>query len=223
MNPEKALAASELGQTSTSYQVRIRYQGSCGSCWAFSTVCSMEKLHWDKTKTRIDLSQQELVDCDTRSYGCNGGFPEYALAYVQANGLALASSYPYGAAQSSCKRNLLTAVKSGAIAPPIVYYTQTEANRLSTLGIHAVVSVFSSGKFKYVTKTDDIFDGKAAGECNNSCDHAINMFSSTGDVITIINSWATSWGFAGMKKIRVCAANNIYGGSARITHGYGPV
>jgi hypothetical protein len=141
--PQKSdtvLGASQLGQTS--YQVRIRHQGGCGSCWAFSTITTMEKLHWDKTKVRLDLSQQELVDCDTRSYGCNGGFPEYAIAYIATNGIAQASTYPYAAAQSSCKRSLSTSVKTGAITPPIKYYTTTDANRLSSLGIHAVVSVF---------------------------------------------------------------------------------
>lgn len=218
---DRILAASELGQTS--YLVKIRHQGGCGSCWAFSTITTMEKLHWDKTKTRLDLSQQELVDCDTRSYGCNGGFPEYAIAYIATNGIGKAASYPYAAAQSSCKRSLSTAVKTGALAPPIKYYAQADANRLSNLGIHATISVFSSGKFRYVTTTDDIFDGKAAGECNNSCDHAINMFSSTGDVITVINSWGTTWGFKGMKKIRSCSTTNIYGAQARITHGNGAV
>jgi len=221
LQSDKALGATQLGQTS--YQVKIRHQGGCGSCWAFSTITTMEKLHWDKTKTRLDLSQQELVDCDTRSYGCNGGFPEYAIAYVATNGIAKAASYPYAAAQSSCKRSLSTAVKTGAIAPPIKYYAQTDANRLSSLGIHATISVFSSGKFRYVTKTDDIFDGKAAGECANTCDHAINMFSSTNDVITVINSWGTTWGYLGMKKIRSCSTTNIYGAQGRITHGNGAV
>jgi cathepsin L len=53
----------------------IKDQGQCGSCWAFSAISSVES-GW-KIKhggTLPNLSEQELVDCDTGCYGCNGGW-----------------------------------------------------------------------------------------------------------------------------------------------------
>jgi len=52
----------------------VKNQGQCGSCWAFSAVSSMEGHHFIKTGTLLSLAEQQMVDCDTQSQGCNGGW-----------------------------------------------------------------------------------------------------------------------------------------------------
>lgn len=53
-----------------------------GSCWAFSTVAAIEGIHQITTSKLISLSEQELIDCDTKGKdeGCNGGYMEDGLS-----------------------------------------------------------------------------------------------------------------------------------------------
>merc|ERR550539_51090 len=89
----------------------IRNQGSCGSCWAFSSVCAMEGAHYIATGTLAQFSEQQLVDCAKYQYGnfgCNGGLQERAFSYYETHSAISRDAYPYTAQNGTCQYDSLS-------------------------------------------------------------------------------------------------------------------
>lgn len=204
------------GLAQTAYQIRIRNQGSCGSCWSFAGIALFEKLYFDRTRQRLDLSQQEVLDCDTASMGCNGGYEHRALQYIYANGVNTYGQYPYQGAQGGCRRQAANRVKI-AYAFWWNNFSTGQASASSGKGTHATLSLYSSGKFRYMSNVNDVYDASTSGECGLTMNHFINMASiDSSKVLTVFNSWGTGWGAGGYKRIRPCNDGNFWGAGTRI-------
>ena len=96
----------------------VRDQGECGSCWAFASAAVMEGNYNVKNKIKSPtsstwLSTQQLVDCDTNSAGCDGGWALGALFYYSKNtGLVGEKDYSYSSGSSGltgiCKNDIVS-------------------------------------------------------------------------------------------------------------------
>lgn len=64
----------------------VKDQGQCGSCWAFSTIVSLEGQQAKKTGSYVSLSEQNIVDCVKGESdccdGCDGGLSEYRASFL---------------------------------------------------------------------------------------------------------------------------------------------
>lgn len=172
---------------------RVKNQGSCGSCWAFSAVGVLESWALFKGQT-VDLSEQQIVDC-SKSYGndgCNGGFNYKGLAYVKDHGVASESSYPYTAKTGSCKTNTGDFKIAGVTTVKGCTQVQT-AIQSHPIGVSADAtnwSRYSSGIFN---------------NCGRNLNHDILLVGYTSSYYTIKNSWGTTWGEKGF--IRLAPGN----------------
>ena len=52
----------------------VKDQGQCGSCWSFSATGAIEGAHQIATGNLLSFSEEQLVECSTANYGCNGGW-----------------------------------------------------------------------------------------------------------------------------------------------------
>jgi cathepsin H len=83
----------------------VKNQGSCGSCWTFSTVGCLEAHSLIKYGTFDSLAEQQLVDCAGAfdNNGCNGGLPSHAFEYISySGGISTETEYPYYAVDRAC-------------------------------------------------------------------------------------------------------------------------
>ncbi|MED6203713.1 putative cysteine protease rd19d [Stylosanthes scabra] len=91
----------------------VKTQGMCGACWAFSTIGVLEGAHFLATGKLLNLSEQQLVDCDNKcdindkkacDNGCYGGLMTNAYNYLmEAGGVEEEATYPYTANRGECK------------------------------------------------------------------------------------------------------------------------
>ena len=71
---------------SLGYVNAIKDQGICGSCWAFSATCAVESsfaIGKASSKSLYNLSEQQMVSCSTKNFGCKGGNETSAWDYLK--------------------------------------------------------------------------------------------------------------------------------------------
>ena len=88
----------------------VKNQLACGSCWAFSTIETVESEWALKHNQLYNLSAQELVDCSgyLGNQGCDGGSMTNAFEYIIQNGLCSNVSYPYNGTDEQCQNQTCT-------------------------------------------------------------------------------------------------------------------
>lgn len=181
------------------YVTPVRNQGSCGSCWAFSSVGALEGQLKRKTGKLRNLSPQNLVDCVETNNGCGGGYMTNAFDYVKQNrGIDSEESYPYVGQDQSCQYN-----PKGKAAKCRKYVNITEGSEKDLKHAVAKVGPVSVGidaslsSFQFYTK--GVYYDK---DCNiQNIDHAVlavGYGTAKGSKYWIVkNSWGEEWGDKG--------------------------
>ena len=207
---ETNLAASKDWRANGSVTA-VKNQGGCGSCWAFAATQAVESNHHIKNGKLYNLAEQQLVSCDTKSYGCNGGYHMYAYDYLKVTPQVLQGNYPYTAKTGTCDKNkekggvVYTTGKSLITRGSVSAHKAALGKGVLSISLAASSSVFQLYKSGILDSTS----------CGTSTNHAVGMVgygTSNGvDYWIVRNSWGTGWGDAGYIKIAAYDGAGICG------------
>jgi len=200
----------------------VKNQGTCGSCWAFSTTGSTEACAYfgSGNQTLTSLSEQQLMDCSgpEGNQGCSGGVMDQAFEYIikQSNngnngGICTEDSYPYQGVQGQCQDSSCT------VAATMSSYTDVPPMTESTTLLCAVANQPVSIAIEADSQSFQLYSGGVYNDpgCGTNLDHGVlltaygNDSSSGLSYWTIKNSWGAQWGEEGF--IRIERGNNICG------------
>jgi C1A family cysteine protease len=195
--------AESVDWTTKGAVTAVKNQGQCGSCWAFSATGTMEGAWQISTGRLTSLSEQQLVDCDHTSAGCQGGNMDTAVRFAESHGSCTEASYGYTGRDGSCRESSCSeGIPAGGISG--VRNVQRSAQAMMSALMQGPVSIgVDAGKFQ-------TYRGGILSNCyGQSLDHGVLAVGYTSEAFKIKNSWGRSWGEDGY--IRLSTSGNQCG------------
>lgn len=220
ITPEMLAAApAKLDWTETSgATTAVRNEGYCGSTWAITATEAIESGFFVSTGSASPvLSPQQIVSCDQKDNGCEGGDLPSAWDYVvSAGGLDTEENYPYTSAtgdSGSCQSftPVVTVTEYKYAVPPCQSGSctnQDEDGLKAALATHGPLSIIVDSNFWYDYEGGVFKGGRYGGNCSSAWDKRDHAGLLVGYDTTaptpywkVKNQWGTSWGEDGFIRL----------------------
>ncbi|MBU0497138.1 MAG: PKD domain-containing protein [Candidatus Thermoplasmatota archaeon] len=209
-----------------------KYQGTCGSCWAFAAVSVIEaqiNIKHNNPHLDIDLSEQYILSCLPAAGTCTGGWIDQAFKRIKEtdnlgnyiNGIIPESCFPYSSTDiipcsTKCTnwQDNIWEIEDYNVVRYFTYDTASLKNLLIEKGPLAVYlysdDTFSNwGRIHHSPNEYFSYDGIYYG-----INHAITLVGyhddptiANGGYWICKNSWGTNWGYNGFFNIEYTTRN----------------
>ena len=171
----------------------------------------MESSHAIEVGELLSFSEQQLVDCSKKNYGCGGGWQYKAFEYLEKKAAMLESEYPYTAKEGTC--NYSAESNSGVNASGYKNVSRYNPQQMkAALSLKPLAVSIQADQPTFQSYKSGIFN---SGDCGSSLNHATNVVgwgSEDGvDYWVMRNSWGKSWGESGYMRIQIVEGGGICG------------
>lgn len=219
----------------------VKNQGQCGGCWAFATAQTVEASWAIAGNPPVggadpNLSVEQLLGCDSGSFGCNGGFLFQALLWmwqssVNGSGLVSDSADPYTCANGCAgpvgcpplETQPKATIKATCSCAYDVNGTNYEAQMTAALHQYGPLAVTVDADTWY-----SYSGGIVRQHCSASspADHAVQVTGYGIDTSThpgveywwVRNSWGPDWGEDGY--IQLFRGDNVCGVANNVSYAF---
>ena len=189
----------------------VKNQGNCGSCWAFCATAAFESIIKINTGVEWDLSEQQVVSCNTGGDDCDGGWMNSAYNLFRSYGAVEESCMPYTATDT------VPCTQDDCVVVDVIDGWNGVSNNINS--IKAAVQVAPIAVAMYVWNDFYYYDdGCYEHGTTSSVNHGVLIVGWDDGVCdsgawVIKNSWGPGWGIDGYCYIKFGTANIGYGGS----------
>ena len=192
---------------------KVKDQGHCGSCYAFSAAAALEGALFMQYGKTVDLSPQQIVDCSKayNNMGCGGGLPDWAFDYVWDEGIMKESDYPYIDNSGACADDYRKYVAQVTRYDDIAHLDPVKLK--AGVAQHGPISIgVGAGNTAWRSYQGGILDSP---DCKPNLDHAVLLVGygvEEGREYWIVkNSWSEDWGEQGYVRILISEGYGVCG------------
>jgi len=177
---------------------KVKNQGGCGSCWAFSATETVESHYQIASKNLLELAPQTYVNCVKNpkqcggTGGCEGATMELAFNLTASAGIALESALPYKGRDEQCAPYTAAVKCTGYVKNPVNDAGALET-AIATKGPMSVTVAAASWQMY----GGGVFKGCSGFMGDNTLDHGVQAVGYAQDYWIVRNSWGPGWGEKG--------------------------
>lgn len=202
------ISSAKVSRLPSSYDLRqtlglnpVKNQGECGSAWAYAMTASAETAIKMQDGLSVDLSEQFLIDCNSKGWGCDGGDVDDDM--LVNTGVVLTKDFPANSTVAACTQAPIFRKMKGwgtVKSDPQTGAPTVDAIK-EAIYLYGAVAAYVSADSAFSAYSSGVFDHcSAESQINHIV--AIVGWDDAGGYWIVRNSWGSAWGESGYMRIK---------------------